>query len=116
MRAAFDDTPMIQNADQIRVSNRRDTMRDDQRRAIGTNIAQIAKDPFLGVRVDRRQRIIEYQYPRIAHHGSSDRGPLFLPAGKRDPALADELLILLRKRSNIGCETGDVGGFLDGNM
>jgi hypothetical protein len=41
---------------------------------------------------------------------------LFLSAGESDPALADELLVLLRKRANIGRETSDVGGFLDGNV
>ena len=116
MRTAFYDATVIENTYQIGVADRRDAMRNDQRRAIAPNIAEIVKYLLLCISIYRRERIIEYQYPRIPHHRPCDRRSLFLSTRKCDAALANELLILIRKRSNIGGETGDLGGFLDGNV
>src|SRR5881394_3016223 len=84
--AAFDDLAILEHADQVSVLNGRDAVRHDQGRPVRPHVTQIMKDLFLRVRVDGRQRVVEDQYSRIAHDGTSYSSSLLLPTGKSNAA------------------------------
>ena len=102
--------PSCKHADQIGVPDGRNAVRDDQRRPARANVAKIVEDLFLGIGIDRRERIVEDKDPRIAHHGPCDRGSLFLAARERDAAFAHELFVFAGKILNVIGKSGDLGG------
>ena len=114
MRSAFDDAAFVQHADKVGVADGRDAMRNDQGRAVEPDVTQVFQDRFLGVRINGRKRIIEYQNTRIAHNGTGYRRSLLLPAGKCDAAFAHKLLVLVRKFLDVFGQPGDLGGLFDG--
>src|SRR5204863_10211901 len=93
VRTAFDNAAVMKDADKVGVLDCRYPMRDDQRRPLCTDIAQIVEDLFFRVGVDRRKGIVEDQNSRITHDGTRYCRPLFLSARKRNAALADKLLV-----------------------
>src|SRR5687768_11673553 len=88
-------------------------MRDDQTGAIAHHTAKLAQDLLFGVRVNRRQRIVENQDPRFTQNRARDRRPLLLPARKRNPALADERFVTIGKSSDVSRQSSYLGGRLD---
>lgn len=115
MGAAFDDAAVVEDANEVGVADGRDAVRDDERRPPASHVAEVVQYFFFGVGIDCRERIVEDQYPRIAHYRTGNSRPLFLPARKRDAAFADKLLILAGKILDVVRKPGDLGGFFDGN-
>src|SRR5947207_5163639 len=90
VRAALDDASLVEDADQICIAHGRDAVRDDEARALAHHAAQLRENFLLGVGVDGRESVVEYENPRLAEDGARNRRALLLPAGERDAALADE--------------------------
>ena len=67
--------------------------------------AQPEQNLFFGVGVDRRQRVVQDQNAGIDGDGAGERGPLFLAARQRDPALADQRVVAVRKVDRVLVET-----------
>ena len=70
-------------------------MRDQQRGAVRGQVAQRRVDRGLGRVVDRRRRVVEHQHPRVGEHRPGQGDALPLPAGEREPALADQRVVAL---------------------
>src|SRR6185295_17826349 len=88
-------------------------MRDDQTRAADHYSPKVAEDSFFGVRVYRRQRIVENQNSRASDQRARDRSSLLLPARQRDPAFADQRLEAPWELENIFRDSGFGGCLLD---
>ena len=71
--------------------------------------------PIVPASAMRGEGVVEDKDARIAHHGTRDSGALLLPAGERYAAFADELFVLVREFANVVGESGDLGGFFDGD-
>src|SRR4051812_18426684 len=89
VRAALDDASFVEHADQVSLAHRRDAVRDDDARAVAHDAAQLRQNLLLRVSINRRERVVQNQYLRLANDGAGNRGALLLPAGERDAALAD---------------------------
>ncbi|KFI56632.1 HAD-superfamily hydrolase [Bifidobacterium callitrichos DSM 23973] len=83
MSAAFDDAAGFDDHDAVRVADRRQTMRDDERGAPLHEPVHAMLDERLGAGVDRRGRLIEDQRRRIGDGGTRDgeQLPLALTQG-----------------------------------
>ena len=98
------------------------------RGAPGQHVAQPVVDRLLGARVDRARRVVEHEDAWVGQDGAGQRDPLPLPAGQRQPALADHGVVAgrqvarrsrrparcgrpprSRRRSRPGRAVGDVG-------
>ena len=88
-------------------------MRDDQGSAVEPYATEIVEDGLLGVGIDGRQGVVEYQYPRISHHGTCNGCTLLLAARKRDAAFADELFVMLGKAFYVVGKSRDLCGFFN---
>ena len=61
------------------------------------HLAERGADLVLLGRVDRRRRVVEDQHPRVGEHRAGDRDALALPAGEREPVLADHGVVAVGK-------------------
>ena len=68
-------------------------MGDEQGGAALRERAQRVVDGGFGGGVDRGRGVVEHQHPRVGEHRPGQRDPLPLPAGEREPALADERVV-----------------------
>ena len=73
-------------------------VRDQQRGAPGGERAQRVVDGGLGGGVDGGRGVVEHQHARVGEHGPGQRDPLALPAGQREPALADDRVVAVGQR------------------
>ena len=97
MRAARGDAALGEHDDLVGERDRRQAVRDDERRPAGHRAAQADADQRLGRGVDGGGRVVEDQDPRVDRERPRDREPLALAAGERDPALADHGVVALRQ-------------------
>ena len=93
VRAACRDSPVLEHDDLVGHRDRRQPVADDERRARVHQPAQRALDLGLGGGVDARCRVVEDQDARVLEQRARDRDALALPAGQRQPALADERVV-----------------------
>jgi hypothetical protein len=107
VRAAFDDPPFAQHDDLIRVFHRGNAVRNQYRRALAHHVPQAAQNALFGIGIDARKRVVQYQDLRLPQNRARDRGALFLPAGKRDSALAHHGFVLVWKTLNLARQAGD---------
>ena len=103
VRAARGDPAVLEHDDLVGERDRREPVRDHERRPPGHHLAQRDLDRLLGRRVDRRRRVVEDQDPRVAQQRARDRDPLALAARERQPALADARVVARRQ---LGDEAG----------
>ena len=96
-RPARGDPPVLEHDDLVGERDRRQPVRDDDRRPPAHDLAQPGADLRLGRRVDRRGRVVEDEDSRIDEQRARDRDPLSLPARERDPALADDRVVAVRQ-------------------
>ena len=90
MNAALDDASPIENQDLVSLPNRRQPVRDDERRPSGHHVAQRLLDQCLGFRIEMRGRLVEDQQARVLEDRARDRKALLLAAGEsipRSPAI-----------------------------
>src|SRR5271168_3738728 len=71
------------------MSNRRDAVRNEKRRATLHHALQLAQNLLFGVGVDTSECIVQDQYSRVADNRAGNRRALLLAAGESNPALAD---------------------------
>src|SRR5687768_17098303 len=76
--ALLDDAPLVEDDDPVRVADRADAMRRDDRGAAAERGAQRAQDRGLGVRVDGGERIVEEDDVRAPRQRSRQRRALLL--------------------------------------
>ncbi len=75
-------TPGLEDVDAVGVADRREPVRDDDRRAPSLTRAQRALDRRLGLVVDRAGRLVEHEDRGVAHDRPRDRQPLALAAAR----------------------------------
>ena len=101
--------PAVEHQDLVGVLDRRHPVRDQHRRAprrIGRRRVRIVA---LGLGVDRRQRVVEDQDPRVGGQRAGQRDPLALAARQRDAALADQRVVALGQHGDVGRQAGRLG-------
>eukprot|EP01139_Manchomonas_bermudensis_P019579 Amastigsp_a676973_61.p2 type:complete len:755 gc:universal Amastigsp_a676973_61:2472-208(-) len=102
VRALLDNTPLVDDDDKVCVPDRREPMRDDERRAPAglDHSIDCLLDQMLALRVERRGCLVEEQQPRVEHECPRNRDALPLPAAETHTALADKGVVAVRKREN----------------
>ena len=97
MRAPLDDAAAIEHEDFVGVDDRRQPMRDGQRRVVARDDFQLGLDRALGARVERGRRFVENQYRGALQDRARDRDALFFAARQLEAALADRRRVALRQ-------------------
>ena len=110
VRAALDHAAAVDHEDEVRVHHRAQAVRDDDLGLRRAACAQRAEDRGLGVRVDRRKRIVEHEQPRLLRERARDRHALALSAGKRHALLAHDGLVALGEREDRVVHARDLRG------
>jgi hypothetical protein len=85
--------PFIEHDDLVGVDDRRQPMRDHERRMAARDLAQPHLNFALRARIERGRRFVEQQDPRTLENRARDRDALFLAARKLEAALTDFCLI-----------------------
>ena len=98
MRAALDDLAALEHQDLIGAPNRREPVRDHERRPPLPQRLQAVLDQRLALAVEARRRLVEDQDPRVGQDRARDRHPLALAAGQPHAALADDRVVPLLER------------------
>src|SRR5258708_6795779 len=113
VRATLGDGAFHENDDLIGVAYGRGAVGDENRGAALHDSAQAVEDALFGLRVHGRQGIVEDQNSRIADDGTGDGGPLLLPSGEGDAALANHGVVGLAEVLDVTVKAGNFGGFAD---
>ena len=90
MRASLHDSPAVENDDLVGFPNRRETVRDRQRRTAARKVAQPVLDEPLRLVVERRGRFIEDEDRGIPQDRAGDRDPLLLAPREPEAARTDD--------------------------
>ena len=107
MRAGFE------HEDLVGVDHGRKAVRDDQRRAVPRDFGEARLDLALGLRVERRGRLVEDQDLRGLQNDPRDRDALLLAAREFEAALADDRVVSVRQRRDKVVNARVAGGLLD---
>ena len=100
MPAGLDDLPAIDDANQVRPLDRRQPMRNDERRApADQDVQRLLHLPFRFA-VEGRSRFVEQQDRRVLQHRARNGNSLTLAAGQSDAVLADHRIVALRQLAN----------------
>ena len=113
MAAAFGDTPFIEHDDLVGMGDRRQPVRDDQRRASLRYLRQRRLDFVLGAAVQRRGGLVQDQDRRIFQQGAGNCHPLLLAAGQFQAAFADLRVIAVRQLGDKAVERRAARRLLD---
>src|SRR5581483_4067866 len=105
-RAGLDDAAAVEHDGAVRDLDGRETLRREQDRASRECRAEIRDEVALGLRVDRRHRVVEDDHARAGDERARERDALALPAREVDSALADQRVVAVRK---VDCEVRDAG-------
>src|SRR5258705_3479036 len=97
MRAALDDSSTVHDDDRVGVTNRGESMRDDERRPALAEPGQCVLHPALGLRVEQAGRLVENEDARVLQHRARNRETLALAGPEPVPALADAGPVTLRE-------------------
>jgi hypothetical protein len=111
--AARRDAAVLEHDDLVRERDRREAVRDDERRPVAHRLPQPLADQRLRRGVDRRGRVVEDEDAGIYQERACNREPLALPAGERDAALADDGVVALRQVLDEPVRLRGAGGALD---
>ena len=91
--ADLDDPAALEHDDRVGAADRRQPVRDDERRAVQHQVRQRLLHQQLRLGVERRRRLVEHQDRRVLQQRARDRQPLPLAARQPLPALADHRLV-----------------------
>ena len=105
--------PVVEDDDLIGVANRRQAVRDRDRRAPLGQPFELGLDRRLGLGVERACGLVEHQHRRVAQDRAGDRHPLLLAAREAVAALADDRVVAVRERGDQVVDSGGPGGVLD---
>ena len=97
LRSVRDDAAVVEDDDLVGERDRREPVRDDDRRPAAHRLGEAGPDLGLGRRVDRGGRVVEDQDAGVDDERPCDREPLSLTARERDAALADHRVVALRQ-------------------
>src|SRR5439155_1316885 len=89
----LDDLSMLEDDDQVRVADGRETVRDDERGASGEQQAKGLLDLPFRADVDRRGRLVEDEDPRVREQRARKRDELALAEGQASAALLQLRLV-----------------------
>ena len=103
VRPALDDRAAVHHEDLVGVMDRRQPVRDHERRAAGHQPIQRLEDHRLRPRIDRRGRLVEDENRRVLQERPGDADALALAAGQPDAALADRRLVAPGSREMKSC-------------
>ena len=81
--------PSLEQRHPVGQRHRRRAMHDQQRGRVSKHRGERFLDERLGVDVERRQRVVQHQHRRARDDRAGQGKPLPLPAGQRQPFLAD---------------------------
>ena len=98
MRAPLDDPAVLHHQDHVGVADRRQPVRDDERRAPAHQLAHRALDEDFGARVDAARRFVEDQDRRIGEERARDRQQLLLALRQVARLLVDRRVVVLGQR------------------
>ena len=93
LRAALDDLAVLEHENLIRARDRREAVRDDERRAPAAQRAKPVANERLALAVEARCGLVENQDARIGENGARDRDALPLSAREAHAALADDRVV-----------------------
>ena len=113
MAAGLGDTPLVEHENTVRVDHAAEPVREDQCRAADHQAVQGVLDDRLVLRVDRRQRLVQYQDRRVAQNRTGDGDALPLTARQADAALADHRVVALRQLDDESMRIGGTAGFFE---
>src|SRR5690606_24719028 len=88
--AALDDPAVIEHEDLVSALDRRQPVRDDERRATLSQTTQSVPDQRLALAVEARRRFVEDQHAWIRDDGTRNRETLPLSAGQLHTPLTDD--------------------------
>src|SRR4029078_7175100 len=103
----------LESADRGAARDRRQAVRDDERRAAGQELAERPLDPALCSDVDRRGRLVEDQDPRVGEERTGKGGELAWPEGEPRPALPEVGVVALRQLLDERVDADGASGALD---
>ena len=105
--------PPVEHDDLICVAHGREPVGDrDRRSSLGKPLERLL-DEALGLRVERRRRLVEHEDRRVAEHGARDRHALLLAAREAVAALADDRVVAVGERGDQLVDLGRPRGVLD---
>ena len=110
MRAARRDLAVLEHDDLVGQRDRRQPVRDHERRAPLHHLGERVLDAVLGGGVHARGGVVEDQDARLGEQRPRDRHPLALAAAEREPALADQRVEPLGQLVEQLAEPGAHGG------
>src|SRR6185369_12481073 len=113
VRTAFDDVTVVEHDNQICILHRRKPVGNNESGAGLQTLPQVSEDLSFGLRVHRRERIVEDQYAWIDSHRACNSRALFLSARECQSALADKSVETVRETSDVVRQRGFFGGLLD---
>jgi len=90
VRAHLDNPPVVEDDDLIGIADGREPVGDCDRRAALGEALERGLDRSLGLRVERRRRLVEDEDGRVAENRARDCDALLLAAGEAVAALADD--------------------------
>ncbi len=96
MAADFGDAPAVEHDDAAGLFDRRQAVRDHQRRASLHQRLERRLHVALRFGIERRSRLVQYQHRRILEQRARDRQPLALAARQLDAVLAHQRIESLR--------------------
>ena len=105
--------PAVHDHDLVGERDRREPVRDHERRPALHHLAQPALYRRLGARVDGGRGVVEDQDPRVRDQRSRDRDALALAARERHPALADDRVVAVGQPRDEVVRLGSPRGLLD---
>ena len=108
-----DQVAVVEHHDLVGQGDRREPVRDHERRATRHRLGQGHLDALLGGGVHRGGGVVEHQHPRVRQQRPRDRQPLALSPGHRQAALAHLGLIALRQLRDELVGLGAPGGLFD---
>src|SRR5947209_449916 len=113
MLADLDDTAAVEDADKIGIDDRRQPVRNHDRRTTAHQRSQGGLYLALALGIERRGRLVEQQDRGVLQHRAGDRQALALSAGEAQPMLADDRVVALRKLADEAVRSGGLGGRLN---
>src|SRR4051812_12416352 len=105
---------MLEHDDQAGVADRRETVRDDERRAAVQEPPERTLDLSLGADVDRARRLVEDQDARVGEERARERDELALAEGEAEAALAELGVVAVLEEVDeiVGADRGGRSGDL----
>ena len=98
MRADADGLAAVEHDYLIRMADAADALGDDYLRGIRELFGKLPSQRGVRLIVERRERVIKYQYLRLACYRAGDGEALLLPAGDVAPLLGDAVVCALLQR------------------